>query len=431
MYNNILRKDGTTHFKFMRYGGTLTYFPNNWFQDGYEDLHVGATATIIYNTPPLIGTNPGFVNEGSYDFALADNSPCIDQAISLTGIIPAEYLPSMQYDEPANGIPRTMGGSAFDLGALENQDIIPDPNTPPTISSIDDQTINQDESLTDLPFTISDNETIASDLTVSAVSSNLSLVLNSSITFGGSGENRTLSIIPVAGQFGTTEITVTVSDGMLTTSTTFTLIVLEPTADPNNPPTISSIDNYEIGVNMSIKGIAFTVNDDNTSPEKLQVTAVSSNHNLVAIENMKIEGLASDKTISINPKADQFGKTLITITVSDGQYEASEDFRLTIKPPKIGRDEYAFNLINYPNPFKENTTIEYTLNEMTHINIKIYDMKGSFLKLLVSENQAKGTHYIPWDRSTDGGERIQDDLYIYMLTMNKNEVHMGRMMISH
>jgi len=218
MYNNIIRKDGTTHFKFMRYGGTLTYFPNNWFQDGYEDLHAGATATIIYNTPPLIGTNPGFVNEGSYDFTLVDNSPCIDQAISLTGIIPATYLPTMQYDEPANGIPRTMGGSAFDLGALENQDIIPDPNTPPTISSIDDQTINQDESLADLSFTISDNETVASDLTVSAVSSNLSLVLNSSITFGGSGANRTLSITPVAGQFGTTEITVTVSDGTLTMS---------------------------------------------------------------------------------------------------------------------------------------------------------------------------------------------------------------------
>jgi len=253
-------------------------------------------------------------------------------------------------------------------------------------------------------------------------------VINTGITFSGSGENRTLSITPIAGQFGTTEITVTVSDGTLTTSTTFTLIVLEPTADPNNPPIISNIDDYEIDVNMSIEGIAFTVDDDNTSPEQLQVTAESSNHNLVGIENMKIEGLGSDKTITINPKADQFGKTVITITVSDGQHEASADFRLTVKSP---RDEYAFNLINYPNPFKENTTIEYTLKDTTHINIKIYDMKGSFLKLLVNENQAKGKHYVPWDRSTDGGERIQDDLYIYMLTMNKNEVHMGRMMISH
>src|SRR5208282_2828159 len=45
------------------------------------------------------------------------------------------------------------------------------------------------------------------------------------IVFGGSNSNRTVTITPVANQVGTADISVVVSDGILTNATTFQLSV--------------------------------------------------------------------------------------------------------------------------------------------------------------------------------------------------------------
>ena len=76
-----------------------------------------------------------------------------------------------------------------------------------------------------IAFTISDVETAASSLTVTATSSNTALFPNGSIVFGGSGANRTLILTPANNQFGTATITVNVSDGNIVTPTTFTVTV--------------------------------------------------------------------------------------------------------------------------------------------------------------------------------------------------------------
>jgi hypothetical protein len=57
------------------------------------------------------------------------------------------------------------------------------------------------------------------------------LVPNDHITFGGSGSNRTVTVIPAPGQSGAAIIAVTVSDGALTARDTFTL-----TVGTNSPP---------------------------------------------------------------------------------------------------------------------------------------------------------------------------------------------------
>ena len=70
-----------------------------------------------------------------------------------------------------------------------------------------------------------DVETGVSSLTVSGSSNNLTLVPNGNIVFGGSGANRTVTVAPAANQTGTANITVTVSDGSLSTPTSFQLTV--------------------------------------------------------------------------------------------------------------------------------------------------------------------------------------------------------------
>jgi hypothetical protein len=106
----------------------------------------------------------------------------------------------------------------------------PPTNTPPVISSVASQSTTQDVAIAGIPFTIGDQETPASSLTLSASSSNPTLIPNANIVFGGSDANRTVSLTPAAGKSGTGNITITVSDGVASTSTTFALNVISITS---------------------------------------------------------------------------------------------------------------------------------------------------------------------------------------------------------
>jgi Big-like domain-containing protein len=105
-------------------------------------------------------------------------------------------------------------------------------NTPPTISDIANQSIDQDTATSDIPFTVGDAETPASALTLTGSSSNTTLVPNANITFGGSGTERTLKVTPASGQSGTATITATVSDGNTQTTDTFVLSVAADVVAP-------------------------------------------------------------------------------------------------------------------------------------------------------------------------------------------------------
>lgn len=104
-------------------------------------------------------------------------------------------------------------------------------NAPPSISQIDDQVIDEDSSTGEIFFTVTDEDSPANELAVTAVSNNQTLVPNATISLGGIGENRTISISPAANQFGSATITVTVNDGAAQTSSSF-LLQVNPINDP-------------------------------------------------------------------------------------------------------------------------------------------------------------------------------------------------------
>ncbi len=104
-------------------------------------------------------------------------------------------------------------------------------NAPPSISQINDQEIDEDSTTGAISFTVEDEDTPSNELVVTAVSDDQTLVPNANIVLGGSGENRTITISPAANKFGTTSITVTVSDGSAQMSTRF-LLQVNPINDP-------------------------------------------------------------------------------------------------------------------------------------------------------------------------------------------------------
>jgi hypothetical protein len=104
-------------------------------------------------------------------------------------------------------------------------------NDAPLISNIPDQVTAYNTAKGPITFNVGDVETPAGSLTLSANSSNPTIVLVSNIVFGGSGASRTVTVTPAAGQYGTVTLTVTVSDGAATAFDTFAFTVNSPTSD--------------------------------------------------------------------------------------------------------------------------------------------------------------------------------------------------------
>jgi hypothetical protein len=200
-------------------------------------------------------------------------------------------------------------------------------NDLPVISPISPQTISEDGVLSSLAFTVSDAETPAGALNVTANSSNLGLVPLSNIALGGTGTNRAITITPVAQQSGASTITLTVTDGNgAATNTTFVLNV----TSQNDAPTISDIPNQTINEDSTTGLIAFTIGDTETAAASLQVGVSSSNPALVPTNNIVLAGSGSSRTVMLTPLPDQFGVSTISVTVTDGALTATDTFLLTV-----------------------------------------------------------------------------------------------------
>ena len=98
-------------------------------------------------------------------------------------------------------------------------------DTPPTISPISDRGIAVNGSTGAIAFTVGDGGTAAGSLALTATASNTGLLPNGAVVFGGTGANRTVTVTPAANTLGSSTITVNVSDGNLSATTSFLLTV--------------------------------------------------------------------------------------------------------------------------------------------------------------------------------------------------------------
>ena len=52
---------------------------------------------------------------------------------------------------------------------------------------------------------------------------------------------------------------------------------------------------------------------------------------------------------------------------------------------------------NYPNPFNPSTTIEYSISSSSFVNLRVYDILGKEIAILVNENQPAGAYRATFD----------------------------------
>jgi uncharacterized delta-60 repeat protein len=198
-------------------------------------------------------------------------------------------------------------------------------NDAPTITAIPAQTLALNIATAALPFNVADLETAAASLTVSAASSNTTLVPLNRITFAGTGANRTVSVAPAIGQVGSSTITVTVSDGNASAATSFAVTVT------NTAPTISAIGKVNLAEDSASSAIPFTIGDAET-PSALTVTVESSDTTLLPVASIGLDGTGTARTVTVTPAANRFGTALVTLTVSDGLLTRTSAFQVNVTP---------------------------------------------------------------------------------------------------
>ena len=69
----------------------------------------------------------------------------------------------------------------------------------------------------------------------------------------------------------------------------------------------------------------------------------------------------------------------------------------------------------YPNPFKENITIEYQLQQDGRVEIYINNILGQKIKSLVKKDQQVGLQRIKWDGKDESGSLVRTGMYYITL----------------
>jgi hypothetical protein len=153
----------------------------------------------------------------------------------------------------------------------------------------------------------------------------------------------------------------------------------------------------------------------------LDVTPAEDNETIVASFTADLSGLGGGSAAVfasgfLTPSANQDGAAFgIFAALANGT---------VVEFPSIITDISAgdFNTIpetfvmeqNYPNPFNPSTTISFSIPKAENVSLKIYNILGSEITTLVSENLNAGSYQVNFDASN-----LASGTYIYQITAGK------------
>lgn len=187
-------------------------------------------------------------------------------------------------------------------------------NALPNITAPTNTTILENTNTIALPFKVWDRETVASSLSLSATSTNTTLLPVTNIVFGGSSSNRTITLKPVKYKYGTSLITLTTTDGGGASSSTNFLLTVNLVNYP--PVTTNDVVTRLPGQGITIARAFPVRNDWDPNGKALTVSAVaakSKNGVAITLNTTNILYAASSLT----------NQDYFTYTASDGTLTAS------------------------------------------------------------------------------------------------------------
>ena len=211
-------------------------------------------------------------------------------------------------------------------------------NQPPTLNALANVTINENAGLqtVNLSGITSGATNEVQTLTVTASSSNPSLIPTPTVNYTSPNATGSITFTPVTYANGSATITVTVNDGAASSnvvSRTFTV-----TVNPvNQPPTLNALANVTINENAGLQTVNLSgiTSGATNEVQTLTVTASSSNPSLIPTPTVNYTSPNATGSITFTPVTYANGSAIITVTVNDGGASSnvvSRTFTVTVNP---------------------------------------------------------------------------------------------------
>lgn len=218
-------------------------------------------------------------------------------------------------------------------------------NDQPTLATISNLSINEDSGsrTINLAGISSGAANENQNLTVTAASSNSSLIPTPAVSYTSPNATGSLTFTPVAGAFGSSTITVTVNDGG-TSNNTVTRSFTVTVNSVNDSPTLNTLANVSINQDaglqvVNLSGISSGAANEN---QTLALTATCSNPSLIPTPTLTYSSPNTTGSLAFTPAAGSYGSAVITVTVNDGgssNNTVSRSFTVTVnqvnQPPFI------------------------------------------------------------------------------------------------
>ncbi|MFN0156823.1 MAG: T9SS type A sorting domain-containing protein [Bacteroidota bacterium] len=97
--------------------------------------------------------------------------------------------------------------------------------------------------------------------------------------------------------------------------------------------------------------------------------------------------------------------------VCEAEYELSDVCRLLLLAGPVTHPRSFALVQNYPNPFNPKTVINYQQATSNWVTLKVFDMLGREVAVLVDEVKGPGEHSVSFD-----GSSLASGVYLYRLS---------------
>lgn len=84
---------------------------------------------------------------------------------------------------------------------------------------------------------------------------------------------------------------------------------------------------------------------------------------------------------------------------------------------------------NFPNPFNPETSINYSIPEISDVRLVVYDANGKQVSTLVNTKQLSGSYNVKWNGRDNYGNNLPSGVYFYNLTAGNNFSQSKKMLL--
>ncbi len=293
-------------------------------------------------------------------------------------------------------------------------------NQAPQITAIADQSVVEQQTKN---VGVSASDLDGDSVTLSLASGQPSFVV---LTDNGDGTGS-IALSPGSADSGTYTVTVNVSDGALTDSTSFTLTVVDEATPPTNQaPQITAIADQSV-VEQQTKNVGVTASDSDGDAVTLSLAAGQPGF-VVLTDNGDGTG-----SIALSPGLADSGSYTVTVNVSDGALTDSTSFTLTVvdeestdaNPTGTLNDTGITSFTDSTEDGNHGRDVTFNDNSNGHAGFD-YTKIGTSGTLLQGNGQAScvkdNVTGLIWEvKTNDSGLHDKDDVYSWYNTLNTAE----------